>query len=336
MRVTVSEIAALVGGALEGDGSRVIEGAAGLEEATERDLTFLANPKYTKALTVTRAGAVLVGNAVRVDGRPAIRVAHPQWAFAQVLGMLANEKPRHPDGLHPSAVIAPTASLGVGVSVGAGSVIEAGAAIGAGTVVYPQCYVGRATTIGCDCVLYPQVVIREEVTLGDRVIVHSGAVIGADGFGFAERDGQHQKIPQLGTVVIGDDVEIGANVTVDRATTGSTVVGKGTKVDNLVQIAHNVKIGEHCVIVAQAGISGSTQLGHHVTLAGQVGLTGHLRIGDRVIVAAQSGVMHDLPAGATVFGSPARPHAEAMKIQALLGKLPALYQAWKRWMAEVK
>ncbi|MBI3292077.1 MAG: UDP-3-O-(3-hydroxymyristoyl)glucosamine N-acyltransferase [Elusimicrobia bacterium] len=332
MRLTVSQIAKLVGGTVEGDGSRLIEGAAGLEEATERDISFLGNPKYAKALKATRAGAVLLQDHLQVNNRPVIRVAHPQWAFGQVLNLLAKERERHPEGIHPSAVIDPRAKLEPGVAVGAWSVIEAGAEIGARTVVYPQCYIGRTVRIGCDCVLYPQVVIREEVTVGHRVIIHSGTVIGADGFGFAEREGRHEKIPQLGTVLIGDDVELGANVTVDRATTGSTVIGAGTKVDNLVQIAHNVQIGEHCIIVAQVGVSGSTRLGHHVTLAGQAGLTGHLRIGDRVIVAAQSGVMDDLPDGAVVFGSPARPHQEAMKIQALLGKLPELYQSWKRFM----
>lgn len=336
MQLTVTEIAELVGGTVEGDGSRLIEGAAGLDEATERDISFLGNAKYTQALSATRAGAVFLGTLPPNGGRTAggvsvIRVTHPQWAFGQVLAVLAKEKPSRPRGIHPSAVIDPTATLGPGVAIGAGTVIEAGAKVGARTVVYPQCYIGRETRIGSDCLLYPQVVLREEVTVGDRVLIHSGTIIGADGFGFAERGGRYDKIPQLGTVLIGDDVELGANVTVDRGTTGSTTIGSGTKVDNLVQIAHNVKIGEHCVIVAQVGISGSTHLGHHVTLAGQAGLVGHLRIGNRVVVAAQSGVMHDLPDGAVVLGAPARPRAEAMKIHALLSKLPEMYRAWKRF-----
>jgi UDP-3-O-[3-hydroxymyristoyl] glucosamine N-acyltransferase len=314
--LTAKEVAASVGGELEGDGSVSIEGAAGLEEASEREISFFHNTKYIDSLQKTQARVVLIPK--QMNGTPLpkdktlIRVENAQWAFAQVLGLIDQKKQHHPKGVHLKAHVEPTAT------------------IGADTSIYPGCYIGHGVRIGEKCLLYPNVVLREDTQIGDRVVIHAGAVLGADGYGFATQDGRHHKIPQIGKVVIEDDVEIGANVTIDRATTGETRVGAGTKIDNLVHIAHNVRIGKDCLIVAQVGISGSTKVGNRVTLAGQVGVTGHLTIGDGAVIAAQSGVMNDVEPGAVLFGSPVRPIKQAMKLQAIYGKLDELYDTVKR------
>ncbi len=310
------DIASLVGGELTGDASVAIQGAAGLDEASEKEISFFHNLKYIASLQKTKALVVLIpqntNGTTLPKGKTLIRVANPQWAFAQVLGLIEKERQVHPKGVHPKAHVEPTAVLGVGTSV------------------YPGCYIGHNVRVGAECLLYPNVVLREDTRVGDRVIIHAGAVLGADGYGFATQNGRHHKIPQIGRVVVEDDVEIGANVTIDRATTGETRIGAGTKIDNLVHIAHNVQIGRDCLIVAQVGISGSTQVGNRVTLAGQVGVTGHLTIGDGAVIAAQSGIMSDVEPGAVLFGSPARPHKQAMKLLAIYGKLDELYDAVKK------
>jgi UDP-3-O-[3-hydroxymyristoyl] glucosamine N-acyltransferase len=242
---------------------------------------------------------------------------------------LERARVKHPRGISTQAAIDPTVKLGAGVAIGPFAVIENGAVIGDGTVIYSGCFIGANSKVGKNSILYPNVVIREEITVGDRAIIHSGTVLGSDGYGFATIEGKHQKIPQIGRVVVEDDVEIGANVTVDRATTGETRIGAGTKIDNLVHIAHNVRIGRDCLIVAQVGISGSTTIGNRVTLAGQVGVVGHVHIGDGAIITAQSGIMNDVAPGEVLFGSPARLHREAMKLQAIFGKLPEIYSAIK-------
>jgi UDP-3-O-[3-hydroxymyristoyl] glucosamine N-acyltransferase len=221
-------------------------------------------------------------------------------------------------------VIAPTARIGSGVHIGPNVVIEEGTAIGDGSTILAGSYVGRDTEVGAGCLIYPNATIREEIRIGSRVIIHSGAVIGSDGFGFVREGEVYRKIPQIGTVVIEDDVEVGANVTIDRATTGTTVVGKGTKIDNLVQVGHNVTIGENCILVAQVGIGGSTQLGNGVTMAGQAGAVGHITIGEGATVGAQGGVHKSIPTGMTVSGYPAREHTQANRIYASLLKLPEL------------
>jgi UDP-3-O-[3-hydroxymyristoyl] glucosamine N-acyltransferase len=327
--IPVREIAQAVGGHLQGDDSLVIEGAAGLDEAAEKEISFFHNPKYVGQLSTTKAGAVIVpeklNGHIHIAAKTVIRVANPQLAFAHVLAILDQHRVHHPEGIHPRAIIDPSARLAPGVAVGANTVIERDVQIGSGTVIYAASYVGENCRIGENCLIYPQVVLREHTEVGNRVILHSGVVLGADGYGFATHEGRHHKIPQIGRVVVEDDVEIGANVTVDRATTGATRIGAGTKIDNLVQIAHNVQIGRDCLIVAQAGIAGSTRLGDHVTLAAQAGLVGHLKIGDGAVIAAQSGVMNDVAPGEVLFGSPARPHKQAMKLQAIFGKLPEIY-----------
>lgn len=318
-------LARALGCTLEGDGSAEVTGVAPIESAGPGDLTFLHHPKYLQHLATTRAAAVII--APGAGGLPpcaVLRHENPYLAFAAALRLFFPETPRW-TGVHPQAAVAATASLAPGVAVGAFAVIEDRAEVGEETQIGPQVYIGRGTRIGRSCLLYPQVVIREGVTVGDRVIIHSGTVVGSDGFGYArDAQGKSHKVPQVGRVVIEDDVELGANVTVDRATLGATRIGRGTKVDNLVQIAHNVVIGEHSVIVAQVAIAGSTEVGRHVTIAGQAGIVGHVKIGDRSVIGSQAGVGEDLPAGAMVLGSPAVPHMTAKRIWAAWAKLPDL------------
>jgi len=324
MKKTLREIAALVKGEVFGDPDIIIKGAKGIREAGEGDVTFLANRRYAPLLSETKASAILVPAEVSEASRPIVRVKDPSLAFAQVVSLFSPAKIRHPKGIHKKAVIAKTAKLGKGVAVGACAVIEDGVTIGAGTVIYGGCYIGHDARIGRDCLIYPNVSVRERVRIGDRVFIQSGTVIGSEGFGYVRVDGVYQLVPQVGTVVIEDDVEIGANVTIDRARFDRTLIGRGTKIDNLVQIAHNVVIGENSIIVAQAGISGSTHIGKNVTIAGQAGLVGHIEIGDGAILAAQAGVTKSVPAHTMVSGYPARRHDEAMKVYAATQRLPQL------------
>jgi UDP-3-O-[3-hydroxymyristoyl] glucosamine N-acyltransferase len=261
-----------------------------------------------------------------------VRVADPSLAFAQVMALFYPAPVRHPQGIHPAAVISPKSRLGKNVGVGACAVIEDGAVIGDNSIIYAGCYIGCDVRIGRDCIFYPHVALRERVTVGDRVFIQSGTVVGSEGFGYAKVDGKYRLIPQVGTVVIEDDVEIGANVTIDRARFDKTVIGRGTKIDNLVQIAHNVTVGEDSIIVAQAGISGSTRIGHNVTIAGQAGLVGHIEIGDGAILAAKAGISKSVPPGAMVSGYPARPHNEMLRINAALQRLPEMVKT----LAELK
>ena len=327
---TAAEIAALVGGRAVGDGGVVISGVAELADAGPRDAASFHNMKYAAEAAASKAGCLLVPPQAKdapCAAKAKVVVEDPQAAFALLLGLVdAARRAELPAGVSPKASVHPSAKLGKGVRVGDFTVIEAGASVGDGATILPQCYLGRDAAIGRDCLLYPQVVVREDCALGDRVIVHSGTVIGADGFGFTtdRKTGKHAKIPQVGRVVIKDDVEIGANVTIDRATLGETVVESGTKIDNLVQIAHNVRVGRDCFVAAQTGIAGSTTAGNNVILAGQTGIAGHLTIGDGAIITAQTGVMGDVPPRTTLFGSPGRPHREAFKLQALYGRLPEL------------
>ncbi|MFA5038198.1 MAG: UDP-3-O-(3-hydroxymyristoyl)glucosamine N-acyltransferase [Candidatus Omnitrophota bacterium] len=321
---TLKEIAVLVGGEIQGDPALLITGVAGLKEAGPGDISFLSNSRYTALLKTTGAGAVIVPRDIASCEKPVIRVDDPSLAFAKAARVLLNAQVRHPKGIHKTAVIAESAKIGRDVAIGAYAVIEEGASIGDRTVIYAGCFIGHDTTVGEDCIFYAHVSVRERVTIGNRVFIQSGSVIGSEGFGYAKVDGAYQLIPQAGSVLIEDDVEIGANVTVDRARFDKTKIGRGTKIDNLVQIAHNVEIGENSIIVAQAGISGSTHIGNRVTIAGQAGIVGHVEIGDGAILTAQSGIMNNVPAESMVTGYPARPHAEALKIWAVTGRLPEL------------
>ena len=306
MQIRAQDVAAFLGGSVVGDADTLLSGIAGLNEAKTGDLSFLANPKYGPMLATTQASAVLVAEA-REGIRPAqIVVANPDLAFAKLVTAFG-PKPIHPAvGVHPTAVIGERVQLGANVRIGPQVVIGDDAVIGDGTVLYPQVVIGAQAQVGADCVLYAHASVRERCRLGSRVILQPGAVIGSDGFGYALQDGKHTKIPQVGIVVVEDDVEIGANTTIDRARFGKTRIGAGTKIDNLVQIAHNVETGSHCIIVAQVGIAGSTRLGNYVTLGGQAGITGHIPIGDQASVTAQSGVSKSIPPKAIMRGSPAQ------------------------------
>jgi UDP-3-O-[3-hydroxymyristoyl] glucosamine N-acyltransferase len=322
---TAKELAALSGGELIGDPTLQITGAASLIEAAQGEISFFTDRKYIGLLRKTRASAIFVPpDFAEPINAAQIRVSNPTKAFEQVLLKFAPKRISFAAGVHPSAVVDPSAQLGERVSIQPLAVIEPGAKIGDDTIIGAGSYVGHETVIGSACHIYPNVTIRERSRIGSRVIIHSGAVIGADGFGFEMVDGRHQKLQQIGIVQIDDDVEIGANTTVDRARFGRTWIQEGVKIDNLVQIAHNVVIGKHSVIVAQAGISGSTRVGERVTMAGQVGISGHIEIGDGTIIAAQSGVAKSLPGGVW-FGYPAVPFAQAKQQIAWIHRLGKLF-----------
>ena len=327
---TTKELAELVGGELVGDPDAVIKGVADIREAKEGDITFAANPKYAPLVKTTRASCVVTSREVECPAKTLIRTENPSKAFSKIISTLLPQSARHPRGIHPSAVVGKGAKLGKNVSVGANAIIEEGCQIGQDSIIYGGVYVGHDSKIGKNVLIYPNVTIREKATVGDRVIIHPGTVVGSDGFGYVSVDGKHQKIPQVGTVAIEDDVEIGSCVTIDRARFGKTVIGRGSKIDNLVQIAHNVTIGENSIIVAQAGISGSTSLGKNVILAGQAGVVGHVDVGDNVIVMAQAGVTKSVPKDEIILGSPARPVSLAKKIFACLDRLPELFKRVKK------
>ena len=330
--MTLRDIATLLGADLDaaGDDSIEIGRVAKIQDATEGDVTFLANPKYTKYLDTTRASAVIVAKDVQPPkgGRPLrlLRVDDPYASFLKVLQTFNPPPEPLPPGIHPTAIVAPSSTLGHGVRIGAYVVVGEKCRIGDGAMISHGVVLGDGVTIGDASLLYPNVAVREGCVIGSRVIIHSNTTVGSDGFGFAPLpDGTFEKIPQLGIVVIEDDVEIGANCAVDRATMGETRIKKGAKLDNLIQVAHNVVIGENTVIAAQAGISGSTTLGKNVMIGGQVGLTGHLEIANRTKIGAQSGVHRSVQEpGTTIFGYPAYPQREAFRILGAMPQLPDL------------
>jgi UDP-3-O-[3-hydroxymyristoyl] glucosamine N-acyltransferase len=305
--VRLAELAAAIGGEIVGDGEQIITSISSLAEAGPGSITFLANPRYAPMLAESQAAAVLLAAADEANPHlNQVVVANPDFAFAQVVELFGPQQPRMPIGVHPTAVIGDGVEIGKDCSIGAYAVIEAGASIGSGCVIYPHAYVGFQSIIGEKSIIYPHATVREQCQLGKRVILHSGAVVGSDGFGYATVQGVHHKIPQIGNVVVGDDVEIGANTTIDRARFGVTTIGAGTKMDNLAQIAHNVTMGQGCIIVAQSGVAGSTELGNYVTIAGQSGISGHIKIGDMATVAARSGVTKNVPPKMVVIGTPAQ------------------------------
>ncbi|MCI0406479.1 MAG: UDP-3-O-(3-hydroxymyristoyl)glucosamine N-acyltransferase [candidate division Zixibacteria bacterium] len=326
----LSDVAQLVGGELVGSSEVEIIGVAPIGQAGPGDLTFVANPRYRPLLKTTKAAAAIVDAQTEWPALSLIRHPNPYYAFLLVLRQFHPDEKPVAEGVHPQAFVAPDAVLGQEVGISPFAVVESGAKIGDRTLIAAGCYVGRDVEIGEGCLFHPNVTIRERVKIGNRVIIHSGTVVGSDGFGYAKEKGVYHKIPQVGTVVIEDDVELGANVTIDRATMGETRIGKGTKIDNLVQIAHNVKIGENSIIVSQVGISGSTEVGKNVTIAGQVGLTGHLHIGDGAIIAAQSGVHRDVKPGQIVLGSPAREMQKGKRIEAIISNLPEYIEKLKK------
>jgi UDP-3-O-[3-hydroxymyristoyl] glucosamine N-acyltransferase len=311
---------------LEGDGDLEIARVAGIEQAQPGDLTFIAHEKYVSKLTGTLASAVIVAPAIEAPpGGPALlRTATPYVAFAHAVGLLT-AAPAVPRGIDPASAIAADAELGPGVAIGAFVTIGAGASVGARTIIYPNVAVAPGVRIGSDCVVRSQVSIRDGVVIGDRVVIQDGAVIGSEGFGFARQsDGTHLKIPQRAGVVIEDDVEIGANSTIDRPAVGETRIGAGTKIDNLVQIAHGVRVGRRVLLAAQVGIAGSCVIGDDVILAGQVGVANHVRLGTGTIATAQTGIPNSADAGSYLSGYPAIPHRDWLKSSAIFRALPAL------------
>ncbi len=332
----LEELAEIVGGEISGDGNVNITGVAGIKEAVEGQITFLANSKYESYLSTTKASALITKGTDSFAG-PEIKVDNPYLAFLKVV-TLFDRSPleRYPRGVHGTAVISKSATIGSDVSIGAYSVIGDNAVIGDRSTILPLVSIEEDVKVGQDCLIYPHVTLREKCEIGNRVIIHSGTVIGSDGFGYAKQGIEHHKIPQIGIVRVEDDVEIGANTTVDRATTGVTFIGSGTKIDNLVQIAHNVVVGENSVLAAQVGVSGSTELEKSVVLAGQAGIVGHIKIGEGARVGAQGGVTKSIPAGTTVSGYPAREHSFARKIYAASTRLPDLLKDFRELQKRVE
>lgn len=331
MTITLRDLAAQLQARLAGDGDTVITGVAGIETAASGHLTFLANPKYAQHLAATRASAILIppeSSGFRLNSHdvpPGLALLfhpNPYYAFLKALRYFNPGPPAPEPGVDRSAIIGKRVRLADGVHVGPNCVIEDDVSLGQGTVVLAGSFIGTCSVLGENCCIGPTTTILPGCTLGSRVRIHPGTVVGADGFGYAPYQGKHHKIPQVGGVTIGDDVEVGACCAIDRATMGQTVIGRGTKIDNLVQIAHNVQIGEDCIIVSQVGISGSTKLGDRVTLAGQVGVIGHIEIGAGAIVAAQSGIAKSIPAGEQRWGSPAVDLGRQKRIIASLRTLP--------------
>lgn len=327
VKKSVKELAGLLGGVFSGDGSQVISGVASLEGALEGDVTFVSDRRGLKLLAATKASAVIVKDSGLFRkagaGLNLILVTNPPLAFAGVIGIF--RPPFRPaPGIDSKAAVHPGAVIGEGVSIQAFAVVEDGAQVGDRVVLYPGVYVGRGASIGEDTVIHAGAAVREKCVVGRRVIVHCNAVIGSDGFGYARDGDAYRKIPQTGIVRVSDDVEIGACATIDRATLGETVVGRGTKIDNLVQVAHNVTIGENTVIAAQTGIAGSTTIGSGVQFGGQVGVAGHIKIGDGSLVGAKSGVVHDVPDVSAFSGIPAIEHRRWLKAQNLYAKLPEI------------
>jgi len=330
--LTALAIAEQVGGQLVGDPSAVVDGVAPLDRASRRHLTFLGVARYAPMLAASNAGVVLISpELAETPGSVPCRVVvgKPQEALLSLLPRF-HRVASAPRGVHPTAVVGSGVQLGRDVSVGPYAVLGDGAQIGESAVIGAHCAVGAGVRIGAGTHLYPSVTIYSGVRIGNRVTVHAGARIGSDGFGYVPRDGQHLKIPHVGGCVIEDDVEIGANTTIDRGSIDDTVVGAGTKIDNLVQIAHNVRIGKACLIMAQVGIAGSVRVEDGCMLLGQVGVSGHHTIGQGARLAAQAGVFGDIPAGETWSGYPARPHKEALRAQAALFKLPNLLRRIER------
>jgi len=320
----LKDIAERLGCRLEGDGEIEIQGVAGIEQARAGDLTFFVNPKYAAQLRQTLASAVILGERAEPAPCAMLRAANPYFAFARAVELFS-PRPARALGIHRLADVAASASVAPDASIGAFVSIGEGARIGARTIVYPHVTIGEGAIVGDDCLLHARVSVRERVTLGHRVVVQDGAVIGSDGFGFAQRaDGTHHKIPQIGGVVVEDDVEIGANTAIDRPAVGETRIGAGTKIDNLVQIAHGVKIGRDTLLAAQVGIAGSTTIEDRVTLAGQVGVAGHLTLGKGVVATAQTGIPNSVEAGAFISGYPAIPNRDWLKSSAIFRKLPEL------------
>ena len=333
----VSEIAELLGGHPTGNTERDIVGVAALETAGPAELAYVESPRALEAAASVNAGCLLVPQGAVLPGRTSIAVLHPKLALIRAAEALHPAVPPAP-GVHPTAVIAPDAQLAGQCWVGPHAVVESGVTVGEGSRIGPGVFLGAGVRVGVQCVLHHRVSIYPGAQIGNRVILHAGVVVGSDGFGYVLTEGRHVKFPQLGKIVIEDDVEIGSNTTLDRGSLGATVIGQGTKIDNLVQIAHNVKIGRHCIIVSQTGISGSTEVGDYVVMAGQVGIGDHVRIEDRVTIGGQAGVLPGkiVRQGSIIWGTPSRPMSEFKKTIARLAQLNALAEKVKTLARQVE
>jgi len=335
---SIQEIAALVGGIIKGEFKGELTGVSSLKEAMSTDVAFLGNEKYINQVLPSKAGVVLVPpeyNEQPPEGRAWIVCENPSTEFSKVIAVFTPEAVKYEPGIHERACIAEDATIAADASIGACAVISKGAHVGARTVICPGVFVGENVTIGEDCLIYPNVTIRERCVLGNRVTLHAGVVIGADGFGYDSGPQGHTKVPQVGIVQIDDDVEVGANSTIDRARFGRTWIKQGTKIDNLVQVGHNVQIGRSCLLVAQCGVSGSTVLGDGVILAGQAGVVGHLMLGDGTIVMAQAGVTKDTAPKSILFGSPAQDRRDYARQMVHIGRIEGLLADVKALKAEI-
>ncbi len=333
---TVEELARLLGCRFEGDGTKVISGVAALEAAAAGDLVFLGAPKFRQLLANSRASAAIIPPDDDFRGMPVIFSENPPLTFIRAVELFFQAYRPQP-GIHPTAVISPSARIGKDVGVGPLTVIGAEVEIGDGTVIFPLVSVYPRARIGKNCIIHSHVSIREDVRVGSRVILHCGVVVGSDGFGYVKiEDGSHKKIPQKGTVIIEDDVEVGANTAIDRAALGRTVIRRGAKIDNLVQVAHNVEVGENAVLAGQVGIAGSSRIGKNTVLAGQVGVADHLNVGDNVIAIAQTGIARDVPDGAVVAGTPELDVRDWRRASILLPQLSALVKDLKKIKTRVE
>lgn len=328
MEFTAAEIARHLGGEVIGNGATILTGFSPATTAKSGDLTFAENETYFGKAEQSAAAAILVDGDFVSPKKALVKVANARIAFAKVLSLFFPEPVLAPQ-VHPSAVIDPSAVVDPSAHIGPLCLVGNGVRIGARVVLRGAVNVAAGCVVGDDSHLFPNVTLYEKTQLGQRVRIHSGSVIGADGFGYVLDQGSHRKVPQIGTVIVHDDVEIGANVTIDRGALGPTIIGRGTKIDNLVQIAHNVVIGEHCLIISQAGVAGSTKLGNYVIVAAQAGVAGHLKIGNKVTILAQSGVMTDIPEGEKWLGAPAQPDRQAKRMMIAMQQLPDLIRRFK-------
>ncbi len=329
MAFTLTEIADWIDAEIDGDSDLEIDGLAKIENAQAGQLSFIANPKYHKYIGTTHASAILVNKDFPKSSKTLLRVENPYYSFLICARHFYRQQQPIPKGIHETAIISPDAIIDDNVAIGPYVYIGHNSSIGAGCVLHPGVVVGDNVSVGENTVIYANVTIREQCQIGKNCILHIGAVIGSDGFGFAFEGGQYHKLPQMGNVVIEDDVEVGANTTIDRATLGSTVIHRGTKLDNLIQIAHNVSIGEHTAIAAQTGISGSTKIGNYVMIGGQAGFVGHITVGDKAKIGAQAGVTKSVSADTYVSGYPARPAMKEKRELAHLAGLPDLVKRIK-------
>ncbi|MFC1726401.1 UDP-3-O-(3-hydroxymyristoyl)glucosamine N-acyltransferase [candidate division KSB1 bacterium] len=323
---TIREIAGLFDGEVYGDTEVKIKGVSEIDKAKKGEITFLSNQKYKKFLQTTEASCIIVTKINIIEGKNLIVVKDPYLAFALLVKLLYAKKKPSFSGISPESKISESAKIENDVNIGPFCSIGENVTIGEGTSIYPNVFIDENTAIGKKCIIYSNVSIRENSSIGNDVIIHSGAVIGSDGFGFVWHEDKYEKIPQVGRVIIEDEVEIGANCCIDRAAIGETVIKKGAKLDNLIQVAHNVVIGENTAIAAQAGISGSTKIGKFVQVGGQAGFAGHIEVGDGVKIGGQAGITKSVPDGIYVTGTPARPFMEQRRLEAVIAKLPKLYK----------